>query len=60
MTSPSLTPEPEFDDDPSIDDEDDMLENCGMWPDGTCSLAGTEWCDWDCPLGAAATLRRKK
>jgi hypothetical protein len=22
---------------------------CGMMADGTCSLAGTEECDWECP-----------
>jgi len=22
---------------------------CGMGPDGQCSLAGTEECDWECP-----------
>jgi hypothetical protein len=22
---------------------------CGMGPDGYCSLAGTEECDWECP-----------
>ncbi|MDE2096538.1 MAG: hypothetical protein KGL39_04770 [Patescibacteria group bacterium] len=46
----------DFDDylDDSPDDEDDELAeaefNCGLMPDGTCSLAGTEWCDWDCPF----------
>ena len=24
---------------------------CGMGPDGQCSLAGTEDCDWHCPRG---------
>lgn len=23
--------------------------DCGMLPDGTCTLAGTEDCDWECP-----------
>lgn len=31
------------------DDEDDRMQDCGMMPDGQCMLAGTEWCDWDCP-----------
>jgi hypothetical protein len=33
------------------DDEPDDFDGgeCGLMPDGTCSLAGTEWCDWDCP-----------
>lgn len=32
------------------DDPDKALMNCGLMRDGTCSLAGTEWCDWDCPF----------
>lgn len=36
---------------PTEDDEDfeeDLWDiNCGMAPGG-CTLAGTEWCDWDC------------
>lgn len=35
--------EPVFDDDEFDDDE------CGMTSDGTCLLAGSEFCDWDCP-----------
>jgi hypothetical protein len=30
-------------------DEDEDFFDCGMMPDGQCSQAGTEWCDWDCP-----------
>jgi len=37
--------------------EDDESE-CGRWdqnaPGGLshqCRLAGTEWCDWECPIG---------
>ncbi len=49
----------DYDDDESYDDdEDDGMDDCGMMPDGLCSLAGTEWCDWCCPLGAAANLRQ--
>ncbi len=36
------------DDDPD-DEEDEGWEECGMLPNGQCLLAGTEWCDWDCP-----------
>ena len=37
------------DDDPRDWDEDgDDDINCGLGPDGQCTLAGTEWCDWDC------------
>ena len=34
------------------DDEDGSPEfefDCGLMPDGTCQLAGTEDCDWECP-----------
>lgn len=38
------------------DDEDsDREADCGRWSNGAlghqCSLAGTEWCDWECPIG---------
>ena len=48
---------PEFQYDPADDerDEDDEMAeaemNCGLRPDGQCSNAGTEYCDWVCPLG---------
>lgn len=39
------------------DDELDLEAECGRWdqnaPGGMrsqCRLAGTEWCDWECPL----------
>ena len=42
----------DYDDD--FDDEDEELAeaemNCGLMPDGGCSLAGTEYCDWSCPF----------
>ncbi|GGO96397.1 hypothetical protein EV664_107135 [Stakelama pacifica] len=44
------------------DDDDDLCEccgkpweqcpenfDCGMMPDGQCSKAGSEECDWECP-----------
>jgi len=36
---------------PDDDDEGspELEFDCGMMPDGTCQLAGTEECDWDCP-----------
>lgn len=39
-----------------IDDgEDDPSAECGRWNGGhltgQCRLAGSEWCDWDCPIG---------
>jgi len=33
----------------SYDDADAEFSDCGLQADGTCALAGTEWCDWDCP-----------
>ena len=46
---------PLYDDDPCDDlpdDDDDWdLMNCGMMPDGQCTQAGTEFCDWECPIG---------
>jgi hypothetical protein len=39
--------------DASTDDDYDPGEECGRWADGRltnhCVLAGTEWCDWECP-----------
>jgi len=31
--------------------EGDGSDECGMMPDGQCTLAGSEWCDWNCPNG---------
>lgn len=37
------------------DEEDDQSAECGRWNGGyltrQCRLAGSEWCDWDCPIG---------
>ena len=43
--------EPEDDDHPDEweDHDDDGFDECGLTEDGTCMLAGTEHCDWDCP-----------
>lgn len=36
------------------EEEYDESEDCGRWNGGglskQCRLAGTEWCDWCCPL----------
>lgn len=35
------------------DDEDNFdkaLSECGVMSDGLCSMAGSEFCDWECPL----------
>lgn len=38
-----------YDDDEIGAPPEDDWDECGMMPDGGCMLAGTEWCDWDCP-----------
>lgn len=35
-------------DEDDIDEEAEM--NCGSNRHGQCDLAGTEYCDWSCPL----------
>lgn len=40
-------------DDYQPDDGDEMQElfdACGQTQDGTCQLAGTEYCDFECPF----------
>jgi len=31
---------------------EEVMADCGMTPDGYCTLAGTEFCDWDCPFSS--------
>lgn len=38
-------------DDEYREEDDDLADQCGKLADGTCMLAGTEFCDWDCPIG---------
>lgn len=37
--------EDEFD----FDEDDDLFYDCGMGPDGLCSQAGSEQCEFECP-----------
>jgi hypothetical protein len=43
------------DDDESNDEESDGEEDCGRWSNGLlsaqCRKAGSEECDWECPIG---------
>ena len=32
------------------EDEDDEYLDCGLMPDGQCLKAGSEDCDWECPM----------
>jgi hypothetical protein len=51
---PKPLPSPPFDlDDEFFDDgpdEYDPADECGMTADGYCMLAGSEWCDFECPF----------
>lgn len=38
----------DFDDDP--DDGYESGVDCGITPDGYCTKAGSEECDWECPF----------
>lgn len=42
------------DDDDDDGDPDAWVDDCGMMPDGYCSKAGSEECDWECPRGGLA------
>lgn len=42
-------PAEELYDEELYDDESDWEHDCGLAEDGQCSLAGTEWCDFECP-----------
>jgi hypothetical protein len=47
-----LNYDPTDDDDGYTDDDaiEHLMGECGKDPDGYCSMAGTEYCDWDCPF----------
>ena len=49
--SDAFVPSPYDDCDPERDDDEEDLDDCRMMESGQCMLAGTEWCDWKCPLG---------
>lgn len=46
-----MADEPYYDDEDFDDapDEFDPADECGLMSDGQCLLAGTEWCDFECP-----------
>lgn len=33
---------------PESEDEDDEFDDCGLMPNGQCTKAGSEECDWIC------------
>lgn len=44
-----------YEDDDIEEDEDDGADECGRWRNGLldaqCLKAGSEECDWECPIG---------
>ena len=55
----------DYDDDYEVEDDDDEYDDCGLMPDGQCLKAGSEECDWVCPMrnseffaGSAAWCRK--
>ena len=46
------------------DEEYDESEECGRWLNGRlspqCANAGTEWCDWVCPIGLPTRKTRAR
>lgn len=42
-------------DEECCDEEDYLSAECGRWNNGSltqhCRIAGSEWCDWNCPIG---------
>ena len=58
---------PEDDDDGDYDPEDEFEFDCHLGPDGQCGKAGSEECDWECPMrnseffaGSAAWIRKHR
>ena len=51
---------PEDYDDDEPDDGDDWDLNCHMMPDGQCSTAGSEDCEFECPHMAAQRAAIKR
>lgn len=49
---PDPTPDDHYfeDDDEPEEIEDDWEMSCSLGRDGQCGNAGTEWCDFECPL----------
>ena len=42
--------QPEDYDDEEIDELAELLDACMLGEDGQCGLAGSEHCDWECPM----------
>lgn len=50
--------------DDELTDEEMAEEECGRWDNGAlsmhCTKAGSEECDWICPLSISLPVRRKR
>lgn len=63
MTEPRKWTQEEIDAHMFVEEDDELEEDreadCGRWDNGRlvfqCRLAGTEWCDWECPIGLPHT-----
>jgi hypothetical protein len=46
-----------------VEDDEEDGQDCGRWYDGKlnyqCLKAGSEECDWHCPIGLPTRRRRK-
>jgi len=55
-------PADDFGDD--LSDEDMAMEECGRWDNGKltqqCTKAGSEECDWICPLSGGLRYRKPR
>lgn len=51
---------PDYPEDEPEDEEEEALLNCGMTHTGQCMQAGTEFCDFDCPIGSRPRVPRKQ
>jgi hypothetical protein len=54
----------EWERDHEDEEEYDDSEECGRWRNGKlvtqCESAGTEWCDWICPIGLPHRAKRAR
>jgi hypothetical protein len=47
-----MRPDDDYDEDNEYEADEayELLQECGLSPNGQCSMAGTEHCDFICPL----------
>ncbi len=47
----------DLDDEYGADEYEEKMQNCGMTHDGSCTMAGSEDCDIECPFREEADRR---